>query len=335
MPKGLQQAVAWACAWHCHSPLAAYAAARFKLEGVRHNPTAHPYLSVASLDDWKACTANNKQARKYKFPCLSDVVGAMTDPPSAYAINVFVSGSMDETSGLCGDRCPNLFLGYAKALGPWQEENAISASWTEDAPRENFVALSWDMFAISGDTTIADPALTRDSGAVTLAHELGHYLGLRQVLGCGSCAVAVAAGVTASHQQSIPVRHLCLLLHALCACRHTFAGHPNGCSGDGLAATDAVPDTPANQVVNNVFSGRLADLAGWCADFKAGKAPAAAELLAYNSCGASDDGHVDNVFNVMSYIPDACVMVFSPNQVARMQWAIASFRPGLMAAHAV
>jgi hypothetical protein len=45
--------------------------------------------------------------------------------------------------------------------------------------------------------------------------------------------------------------------------------------------------------------------------------------------------YIDNVFNIMSYVPDPCVMMFTENQVARMQWSIANHRPKMMAAYTV
>jgi hypothetical protein len=41
------------------------------------------------------------------------------------------------------------------------------------------------------------------------------------------------------------------------------------------------------------------------------------------------------VFNLMSYLPNVCNMMLSPNQVARLQWAVATFRPKMMAAYFV
>jgi hypothetical protein len=41
------------------------------------------------------------------------------------------------------------------------------------------------------------------------------------------------------------------------------------------------------------------------------------------------------VFNLMSYLPNACNMMLSPNQVARLQWSVATFRPKMMAAYYV
>jgi hypothetical protein len=75
---------------------------------------------------------------------------------------------------------------------------------------------------------------------------------------------------------------------------------------------------------------QAATLAGWCSNFRNGKAPASAALSDLQSC----PGFQDNMFNTMSYVPDQCSMIFSPGQVERMQWAIAAYRPQMMVAFA-
>lgn len=115
---------------------------------------------------------------------------------------------------------------------------------------------------------------------------------------------------------------------------HTHEG-ASPCDGDGITKADAVPDTPVNKETNSFADdkGLLPRLSGWCSDFRNGKSPNPAEILPFNSCEVP--GRVDNIWNVMSYAPDACCMMFTPNQIARLQWAIASFRPKLMQAHKV
>lgn len=107
------------------------------------------------------------------------------------------------------------------------------------------------------------------------------------------------------------------------------------CEGDGIALGDAVPDTPVNkQTVQWAADKGLAPaLARWCSEFRIGKKPQIKQLFAFSSC--EQDANIDNVFNVESYLPDSCCMMFSPNQIARLHWAIASFRPKMMAAYAV
>jgi hypothetical protein len=92
-----------------------------------------------------------------------------------------------------------------------------------------------------------------------------------------------------------------------------------------------VTDTPPNQDIQSYAGGtEAATLAGWCSDFRNGKGPASSALSDLQSC----PGFQDNMFNTMSYLPDQCSMIFSPGQVERLQWAIAAYRPKLMAAHA-
>jgi hypothetical protein len=115
---------------------------------------------------------------------------------------------------------------------------------------------------------------------------------------------------------------------------HTHEGAAP-CDGDGLSKADAVPDTPVNLETNSFADseGLLPRLAGWCTDFRNGKKPYPKEVLQYNSCKVP--GRVDNIWNVMSYSPDACCMMITPNQIARLQWAIATFRPQMVQAFRV
>jgi hypothetical protein len=133
---------------------------------------------------------------------------------------------------------------------------------------------------------------------------------------------------------------------------HELSEGSSECDANGIAKGDAVPDTPANRQVDAWAAEQnlLAALTGWCSDFRVGNAPKAAELLQFRSCAADSkqkaaaaaaaagskigEAQIDNVWNVMSYSPDPCSMMFSPNQVARMQWAIATFRPKTMQQHA-
>ena len=116
---------------------------------------------------------------------------------------------------------------------------------------------------------------------------------------------------------------------------HTHEG-ATPCEGDGLQKADSVPDTPVNlQTVQwAVEKGLAVQLARWCGEFRTGKKPNPKALLPFNSC-KQDKMTIDNVFNILSYLPDPCCMLLTPNQVARMQWSIAKFRPKMMAAYAV
>jgi hypothetical protein len=73
------------------------------------------------------------------------------------------------------------------------------------------------------------------------------------------------------------------------------------------------------------------ELSDWCRDFRAGKQPKPAPLRKMKTCGSSAP---DNLFNLMSYMDDPCRMALTENQVARMQWAVATYRPKMMNAHA-
>lgn len=68
--------------------------------------------------------------------------------------------------------------------------------------------------------------------------------------------------------------------------------------------------------------------------------PQMRELTGFSSCPtvnperAAGDVVVDNVFNMMSYLPDACCMAMSRGQIIRMQDMIMRYRPGMVARHA-
>lgn len=113
---------------------------------------------------------------------------------------------------------------------------------------------------------------------------------------------------------------------------HTFEG---GCS----APDDAVTDTPPNLDPDSGWQPNwLVELTQWCKDFRTGKNPNPNKLLKFKSCpnldGNSNDKVVDNVFNMMSYLDDVCRMGFTDNQVARLQWAALTFRPGMQKKYA-
>ncbi|WIA42609.1 hypothetical protein OEZ86_008583 [Tetradesmus obliquus] len=264
---------------------------QFKLQEVRSDVKQHPYLLLSTLDDWQSCTGNPSQEAA-GFPCLQETakfpdVAALAEK---HVVNVLIGGS--QTSLFCNTTAPNsicstLYFGYTGSIGPWFTK--ASATWREGLSEENWIVMTWDFFA----PEVANSKRFWDGGAVTLAHELGHYLGVM----------------------------------------HTHEG-ATACEGEGLTKADAVPDTPVNRQVEQwaAENNLAANLARWCSDFRNGKQPHPKELLDYNSCKA--DGTTDNVFNLMSYLPNACNMMISPNQVARLQWAVATFRPQMMAAYA-
>lgn len=259
---------------------------------MRSDPKKYPYLLLGSLKDWQQCSGNPSQEAA-GFPCLAETA---QDPLFAaltkkYVLNVIVGGS--STAPFCNgtkeELCTTLYSGYTGSIGPWFTRP--SASWSEASTGENWVFITWDMFAPS----VRNALRFWDGGAVTLAHEFGHYLGLM----------------------------------------HTHEGAV-ACEGDGIEKADSVPDTPVNlQTIQWAAKEGLAvSLARWCGEFRTGKKPAPKELLRFNSCKL-DPLAIDNVFNLLSYLPDQCCMLMTPNQIARLQWAVARFRPKMMALYAV
>lgn len=274
---------------------------QFKLQEVRHDAKKYPYLWLSSLDSFYTCSTTYDEIAA-NFPCLSQTAA---DPSVAalaaqHVINVFVSGCLPwpNSPGCTPTSKANILLGYSRAIGPWFSADARQRTpgamdWKEGDAGQNWMWLVWDLF----DPRIANSPRFNDRGGVTLAHELGHALGMM----------------------------------------HTHEGTTDStCATEGsLVAGDAVPDTPVNQDIEtyaakeNLFN----SLAGWCTDFRKGAAPKLEELMPFNSCPPAEK--TDNVFNMMSYVPDQCYMVVTANQIARMQWAVATFRPKFMAANAV
>jgi hypothetical protein len=215
-------------------------------------------------------------------------VAALTNK---YVINIIVGGSI--FPAWCNrtqeEACSNLYAGYTGSIGPWFARP--SPTWSETAAAENWISITWDEFS----PMARNSKRFWDGGGVTVAHELGHYLGLMH-----------------THEGSAP------------------------CEGDGLTKADFVPDTPVNkQTIQWASTNGLAvQLSRWCTQFRSGKQPNPKELLVFNSC-VQDPLAIDNVFNLLSYLPDQCCMMLSPNQIARLQWAIARFRPKMMAAYAI
>ena len=166
-----------------------------------------------------------------------------------------------------------------------------SPTWSEDAVSENWITISWDEFTPAARNSMR----FWNGGGITVAHELGHYLGLMH-----------------THEGAVP------------------------CEGDGLTKADAVPDTPVNLQTAQwaATNGLAVKLSRWCTQFRQGKKPMPKELLAFKSC-KQDYLAIDNVFNLLSYLPDQCCMMLTANQIARLQWAVARFRPKMMARYAI
>ena len=259
---------------------------------MRYDPNKYPYLLLGTKKDWLECVGSPTEElmKPIPFPCLraKAEVPAVASLAEQHVMNVFVSGSQippfcteNDAETACGDT----YAGYVGSAGPWFAKP--SDTWTEDAVTENWMYINYDQF----DPAVKNNASKWDGGAVTFAHEVGHYVGLM----------------------------------------HT---HEGGCAGGELTAADAVPDTPLNENTAAWAGDKLMfDLVKWCSFFRNGKQPDPRILLQFNSC-ESPNG-VDNVFNLLSYLPDSCCMLLTTNQIARMQWAIAKFRPKMMAKYAI
>jgi hypothetical protein len=259
----------------------------FSLKEVRVDPVRHPYLMLSYMD-WLACAPGDGPGTG--IDCLSKIMQAHAD--DSYAINVIVTGAAMEmelcTTPAARALCQTAYLGFCNARGPWFPSSFASPDFNEDAADMNWVHVTYEYISPAH----LNSAERDDGGAATLAHELGHYLGLR----------------------------------------HTHEGE---CAGDGVGEADAVPDTPMNKDVQATSGGSpKTPLGQFCTNWRKGKSTDVNVLRQFNSCDRPGPDAVDNVFNIMSYMPDACFFMFTENQVARMQWAIVNFRPKLMARYA-
>jgi Pregnancy-associated plasma protein-A len=111
---------------------------------------------------------------------------------------------------------------------------------------------------------------------------------------------------------------------------HTFEG---GCT----LPNDAASDTPMNLDPDSGWQPTwLVELTEWCQEFRRGRNPDPNSLLKYKSCPKAGGPRViDNIFNMMSYLDDVCRMTFTDNQVARLQWGVMTYRPGMLAKYGV
>jgi hypothetical protein len=128
--------------------MAVFAAARFKLQEVRHDPSQHSYLQRPNLEAFQSCTYNTASPAA-GTACLEEVAAQAAAASAApLAVHVFVSGSRDEAAycgpdaTAMGSVCRSVAPGYSRAKGPWMGHLA-SLSWREEALPENYVFLSW------------------------------------------------------------------------------------------------------------------------------------------------------------------------------------------------
>lgn len=100
---------------------------------------------------------------------------------------------------------------------------------------------------------------------------------------------------------------------------------------------DAASDTPMNLDPDSGWQPTwLVELTEWCQEFRRGRNPDPNSLLKYKSCPKAGGPRViDNIFNMMSYLDDVCRMTFTDNQVARLQWGVMTYRPGMLAKYGV
>jgi hypothetical protein len=125
---------------------------------------------------------------------------------------------------------------------------------------------------------------------------------------------------------------------------HTHEGRD--CSGAQPGQGDGVADTSVSQdlqVLDETLTGLWRELQTWCTRFREGAKPLAKDLKQYNTCPKprqgqlhASDSAIDNVFNLMAYVPDACyIAALTPGQIERLQSMIARYRPRMMDAFKV
>lgn len=222
-------------------------------------------------------------------------------------INIFVSGSASEP--LCREAaddyfsCSDIARGCSNAVGPWSpsedlEVLGVKANWyTEGTAGVDWVWISFDDF---NPDVFNNNVTAWDGGAATVAHEVGHYLGLL----------------------------------------HTFAGvyDCEGDGADYGDRVPDTPASDSAQTFAYYSVDMYPELSQWCSAFREGGQPSPKALLKYNSCPAGGQvvgDYIDPIFNVMNYPPDVCCMSFTPGQVARMQKMVSQYRPKMVARYTV
>jgi hypothetical protein len=132
---------------------------------------------------------------------------------------------------------------------------------------------------------------------------------------------------------------LCLQLAHYLALLHT---HEGGCEGAQADKGDGVADTAVSDDLETLDEMDPADLylelQTWCTRFRDGAEPLVKDLKRFNSCPKprrgqlhAADAAIDNVFNLMAYVPEACYIgALTPGQVERLQFMVARHRPRMM-----
>lgn len=118
--------------------------------------------------------------------------------------------------------------------------------------------------------------------------------------------------------------------------------HEGSCEGALPGVGDGVPDTAESQELGAWDAagtqGLHNELQTWCTRFRDGDQPLLKALEAFNSCPKPRQGErhaadaaMDNVFNLMAYVPEACYIgALTPGQVERLQGMVARHRPRMM-----
>lgn len=260
---------------------------------VRTDPTKYPYLVLPSKNAWLNCT-HNQVAPAAGIQCLSRIASSPDVAPLATQGHV---------------------INVIVAGSDGSTDNTYCAR-TAAKPNPLCSTTSRGYTAAQGPWFLraADPGWTQDSSQTNWVFlSWDSY----DTAGTNTQARWNGGGATLAHE----LGHYFGLLH-------THEGTPECLNGAQVG--DAVADTPANKVVESWAAATgFVNLAGWCSDFRRGNHPPASQLGSFHSCPGVA---ADNLLNLMSYLPDACVMMLSPGQVTRMQWVVAKYRPKMMQA---
>lgn len=281
---------------------------RFKVHEVRTDPKKFPYLLLSTKSAWIKCSVHSTDTQWPCNTCLQKVATKAELAPlfQSYAINIFVSGSSSEPLCKSSDKdyssCADVARGCSNPVGPWAnaemlKDIGVSANWKAESTGVDWVWISYDDF---NPDVYNDFDIAWDGGGATVAHEIGHYLGLL----------------------------------------HTFDGEYtcDGDGYDyGDKVPDTAASESAQTF--SIYSQKMyEDLSQWCSSFREGEQPDPRSLLQYNTCnsgGSVVGDYIDPIFNVMNYPPDVCCMTFTPGQVTRMQQMVTVYRSKMVAKYTV